>query len=84
MTRNTMKWQKVVSIRKISVLWIHIFTNFNTYDELLLNMYNKGSCRGCGNSLVPSATCSICKEYVYWICNNCDGTEQVLHSHKLL
>jgi hypothetical protein len=45
-------------------------------------MYNKESCRGCGKYLIPSATCNTCKEYVYWICNNCKGIEEVFHSHN--
>jgi hypothetical protein len=45
-------------------------------------MYNKESCRCCGSYLSPYATCSTCKEYVRWICNICNITEDVIHSHN--
>jgi len=45
-------------------------------------VFNKGSCRGCGSYLVPTANCNTCTEHVYWICNKCNLIEEVFHSHN--
>ncbi len=45
-------------------------------------MFNKTSCRSCGGYLIPTSHCTVCKEYIYWICNNCEKMEDVTHNHN--
>ena len=44
-------------------------------------MFNKESCKACGTYLTPTSVCSICKEYVSWLCGKCERMEDVTHSH---
>ena len=46
-----------------------------------MGMFNKGSCRACGKILVPFSMCNQCKEYISWICNECQQVEDVTHKH---
>jgi len=45
------------------------------------NVFNKNSCRACGNHLFPTSVCNICTEYLSWICTKCNKMEDVTHSH---
>jgi hypothetical protein len=47
---------------------------------LLLDMFNKNSCRICGSNLISTALCKICKESVKWTCDKCNSIEEVKHS----
>jgi len=47
-------------------------------------MYNKESCKECGTYLSYVSVCNICKEQVSWVCNNCDRTYDVTHTHNVL
>lgn len=42
----------------------------------------KTSCRACGGYLTPTSHCTVCKEYITWMCNNCEKMEDVTHSHN--
>ena len=44
-------------------------------------MFNKESCKACGTYLTPISVCSVCKEYVSWLCGKCERMEDVTHSH---
>gem|GEM_PF-2567470 len=41
----------------------------------------KQSCRACGSYLTATAVCTICQEYVAWVCNRCLKMEDVTHVH---
>lgn len=43
-------------------------------------MFNKNSCRACGNYLVPTSVCNICGEQVAWICGECGKIDEAIHS----
>lgn len=45
------------------------------------HVFNKYSCRACGNYLIPTSVCNTCGEYVSWICAKCNRMEDVTHSH---
>ena len=45
------------------------------------HVFNKDSCRACGNYLIASSVCNICREYVSWVCSKCNKMEDVTHSH---
>jgi hypothetical protein len=47
-------------------------------------MFNKGLCRGCGVYLTPISVCTICKEYISWICGKCERMDDVTHFHPSL
>ena len=47
----------------------------------LLYTFNKEVCRGCGAYLIPISLCTICKEYIPWICGKCGRMDDVIHSH---
>lgn len=44
-------------------------------------MFNKQSCRGCGNNLSPIVLCNVCGEYVKWICKKCRRLDEADHIH---
>jgi len=44
-------------------------------------MYNKETCRGCGNQLLPKVRCVYCNEYTNWSCLACKRIEDVTHVH---
>ena len=44
-------------------------------------MFNKESCKACGTYLTPTSVCSVCKEYISWLCGKCERMEDVTHSH---
>jgi hypothetical protein len=46
------------------------------------NMYYNRSCRACGTHLEPTSICSICEEYVSWICSKCFKIDDVTHRHN--
>ena len=52
--------------------------------EIIKLMYNKESCKECGTYLSYVSVCNICKEQVSWVCNNCDRTYDVTHTHNVL
>ena len=44
-------------------------------------MFNKDSCRVCGNTLVSNIICNNCNETILWNCSICTNTEEYVHSH---
>jgi hypothetical protein len=58
-------------------------TNYNipSKKEAIRIMFNKESCKACGTYLTPISVCSVCKEYVSWLCGKCERMEDVTHSH---
>ena len=46
-------------------------------------MSYKESCRTCGTYLRPISTCTVCKEYVSWICAKCEKVEDITHTHNV-
>ena len=47
-----------------------------------MSMFNKTSCRPCGGYLTPTSHCTVCKEYISWVCNSCERLEDVTHNHN--
>jgi hypothetical protein len=47
---------------------------------IVVHMYNRDSCRGCGSSLSPFSSCIICREHVSWNCHECDTVDYVVHT----
>ena len=45
-------------------------------------MFNKESCRSCGEFLVPDMICIECDEIILWICSNCTNTSEHTHIHN--
>jgi hypothetical protein len=45
-------------------------------------MYNKESCRRCGEILVPDIICNNCSEVVLWICSSCTNVAEHVHIHN--
>ena len=56
-------------------------TIYQVKRKQLEQMFNKESCKACGTYLTPTSVCSVCKEYVSWLCNKCERMEDVTHSH---
>ena len=46
------------------------------------NMPNNQCCRGCGATMPPMSECPVCKENTSWVCNRCDTTADVTHTHS--
>ena len=46
------------------------------------DMFNKDSCRACGNILIPSIKCNNCSETILWNCSSCTNIEEYIHSHN--
>ncbi|HJS82771.1 MAG TPA: hypothetical protein VJ742_08050 [Nitrososphaera sp.] len=44
-------------------------------------MFNKGSCRNCGNLLTPLSICLNCREHVSWMCDGCGKADDATHVH---
>ena len=45
-------------------------------------MFNKESCRYCGNILVPAITCGNCDEIIVWKCSACKNRSEHIHIHN--
>ena len=45
-------------------------------------MFNKESCRNCGEILVADITCNKCDEITLWICSNLTITVEHIHMHN--
>jgi hypothetical protein len=45
-------------------------------------MFNKGSCRNCGNLLTPMSMCINCREHVSWMCEGCGKADDAIHIHS--
>ncbi len=45
-------------------------------------MFNKDSCRNCGENLVPDITCNKCDEITLWKCSNFTITVEHIHMHN--
>jgi hypothetical protein len=45
-------------------------------------VFNKESCRSCGEFLVPDMICIECDEIILWVCSNCTNTSEHTHIHN--
>lgn len=46
------------------------------------SVFNKESCRSCGEFLVADMICIECDEIILWVCSNCTNTSEGTHIHN--